>query len=273
MKKKSIMALVSAAAMLLVSLSAYALDEATVLMKGKDGIVVTVADVLADARRLPNETKKVMLARPDSVRNLALAIYTRRAIAAQATKDGAPNTLQDKAAVAQAVEKVLTEIMLVKVDGTAPEQEALEKLAKAEYLSNQAKYSQPETVRARHILITNNHKDARKFAADLLEQIKGGDLGYFAKGRMVSAFEQAVFALKKVGDLTDVVETEYGFHIAKLEDRKPAGVLPYDEVKGEIMNTLATGISKDRRRALIEPLQNSVEVVADAVQKFSDEAH
>jgi len=94
---------------------------------------------------------------------------------------------------------------------------------------------QSEQIRVSHILV-NSSEEAEKIleqlkaGADFAELAKnkstcpsaskGGDLGWFGKGDMVKAFEYAAFALENVGDLSDVIETEFGYHIIKLAGRR-----------------------------------------------------
>ena len=113
------------------------------------------------------------------------------------------------------------------------------------YNDNIAQYQTPEQIRASHILLKTAGKDeatVRKQAEDILEQVKagadfaalatkfsedegskvnGGDLDYFSRGRMVPEFETAAFALQP-GQISDLVKTQFGFHIIKVVDKKPA---------------------------------------------------
>jgi len=114
------------------------------------------------------------------------------------------------------------------------------------YLKNKQQFTEPEKIRARHILIqvksnANNleRESAMKLIADIKQQIDsgasfealakensqdssaagGGDLGYFERGQMVKPFEQAAFDLKP-GEVSGIVETRFGFHLIQLVERK-----------------------------------------------------
>ena len=63
--------------------------------------------------------------------------------------------------------------------------------------------------------------------------IKGGDLGYFSRGRMVKSFEEAAFALNP-GDVSGIVETRFGYHLIKVTDKREEGVIGFDEVKDRL---------------------------------------
>ena len=129
------------------------------------------------------------------------------------------------------------------------------------YKNNPKEFEKPETVKARHILIgfkgdmtEDQKKELRKKAEDVLKKAKGGDdfaqlaseysddpgsktkggeLGYFPKGNMVPEFENAAFNLKP-GEISNVIETPYGYHIIKVEDKKAAEMPAFDSIKEQV---------------------------------------
>lgn len=128
------------------------------------------------------------------------------------------------------------------------------------YDQNLDKFNRPESVRASHILLgvdakasADDKKKAREKAEKLRKDLaggadfaalakdnstcpssqQGGDLGFFGKGQMVPAFEQAAFALKP-GEVSDVVETQFGYHIIKLMEKKAAETVPFKDVRPRI---------------------------------------
>jgi peptidyl-prolyl cis-trans isomerase C len=142
------------------------------------------------------------------------------------------------------------------------------------YRDHRRDFHRPEEVRASHILIRvdagasdaerkaawakavdilaqlNQGADfaatARKYSEDRATAARGGDLGFFASGTMVEAFEKPVFSLLP-GRLTGVFETRYGFHIAKVTDRRLAGTRPLDDVRESIREHL-TAIERQKRQ-------------------------
>ncbi|NLZ48368.1 MAG: peptidylprolyl isomerase [Clostridiales bacterium] len=124
--------------------------------------------------------------------------------------------------------------------------------AEAFYKDNMSRFLQEESINARHILNGDLEKakeayDKVKEGMDFAEvakeysvcpsKAKGGELGYFTKGRMVPEFEKAAFGLE-VGEISEPVKTEFGYHIIQVIDRKPAYLKSFEEVKDEILNGL-----------------------------------
>ena len=133
------------------------------------------------------------------------------------------------------------------------------------YDENPSYFQEPEQVKASHIMIMVDSSadqakkdEAKKKIEQVLQKVKagadfaalakeasedtytkdnGGDLDYFSKGQMVQAFEDAAFSLKP-GEISNVVETEYGYHIIKVIDKKAAKTITLDESKEEIRSGL-----------------------------------
>ena len=162
------------------------------------------------------------------------------------------------------------------------------------YNANIQQYQTPEEIRASHILLKTDGKDeatVRKQADDLLRQakggsdfaalatkfsedegskVKGGDLDYFGRGRMVAEFETAAFAMQP-GQLSDVIKSQFGFHIIKLTDKKAASTRALADVRAQIQEQLSTQRADqqiaDRRQQLDTRIDDPSDL--DAVAKES----
>ena len=99
---------------------------------------------------------------------------------------------------------------------------------------------------------------AKEKSIDTSTAQKGGDLGTFGQGRMVPDFERAAFALKQ-GEVSDVVKTQYGYHVIMVTERKEGERKPFDQVKEQIRATL-------RNKALQEQVQTHF----DTLKKGAD---
>ena len=145
------------------------------------------------------------------------------------------------------------------------------------YNENIDQFSTPEQVRASHILLKTEGKDdaaVKKQAEDLLKQVKagadfatlakkysedeasaakGGDLDYFGKGQMVPEFDQVAFTLQP-GQVSDLVKTQYGYHIIKVTDKKPAVTRPLEEVRQQIEDQLKFQAAQEQAQKLADAI-------------------
>lgn len=97
----------------------------------------------------------------------------------------------------------------------------------------------------------------------------GGDLGYFTRGRMVPEFEAAAFALEPGNYTPDPVETQFGWHIIKLEDRRPVQPPAFEQVAGQVRSTLL----RERYFELLTGLRNEATIdIADPDLKSAYDA-
>ncbi|QSX06067.1 peptidylprolyl isomerase [Sedimentibacter sp. zth1] len=124
--------------------------------------------------------------------------------------------------------------------------------AKEYYEKNKSTFVNGEMVKASHILVKTVEEandilkeinegltfaDAAKKYSSCPSKEAGGSLGQFGKGQMVPEFESAVFAMK-VGEVSEPVKTQFGFHIIKLDEKEEQKELSFDEAKTEIENKL-----------------------------------
>ncbi|MFW5986010.1 MAG: peptidylprolyl isomerase [Halanaerobiales bacterium] len=124
-----------------------------------------------------------------------------------------------------------------------------EEEVKLYYEDNQDEYEHDEQVQASHILVETEEEAGEvldklnngESFGDLVENYstdtgtvdEGGDLGFLSKGQMVPEFEEVAFSLE-IGEVSEPVESQYGYHIIKVTDKKEAGVTPLEDVKDEI---------------------------------------
>jgi peptidyl-prolyl cis-trans isomerase D len=167
---------------------------------------------------------------------------------------------------------------------------------RAYYDEHLDRYRQPEKVRARHVLLRvapdASEEDVERVreravaarerilageefaqvAGELSEdpgsKIEGGDLGFFARGQMVPPFEEVAFALEP-GETSDIVKTDFGFHVIRVEERKDAEERSFDEAAHEIAMELLRAdhgvrLARQRTEALVEAIRSGRPLVEAA---------
>lgn len=154
------------------------------------------------------------------------------------------------------------------------------------YDKNPDKFKQDETVRASHILIPVDpkadeatKKAARAKADDLAKKAKGGadfaalarenssdgsaanggDLGPMRRGQTVANFDKALFSMEP-GQISDVVDTEFGFHVIKVTEKTPASTVPFEQVSPRIRDFLTEQQKQEKAQAFIESLKKKAKV-------------
>jgi peptidyl-prolyl cis-trans isomerase D len=156
----------------------------------------------------------------------------------------------------------------------------------ARYRENVATFSTPEQTRASHILFATANKDAaevRKTAEAVLARVKqgedfaalakqysddgskeqGGDLDFNARGIMVAPFDEAMWALQP-GETTDeLVQTEYGFHIIRVTDRRPAQTRTLDQVRTQLEDQIRSEKARAEATRLSTELAGQIKTPAD----------
>jgi peptidyl-prolyl cis-trans isomerase D len=195
-------------------------------------------------------------------------------------------------------ERMKVEYVVLNLDDVAAQIAVPEAEARAYYEQNQARYGDPERRRASHILLTagdgGTAKDkdgARKKAEELLVQLrknpndfdrlareqskdpgsasKGGDLGFFDRNMMVKPFSDAAFA-QKPGEIGGVVESDFGFHIIRVTEVKPAQAKPFEQVRAEIEREYRRQQAQKKYAEAAEQFTNLVYEQADSLQAVAE---
>jgi peptidyl-prolyl cis-trans isomerase D len=206
---------------------------------------------------------------------------------------------KDNAALFQAPEQA--DIQYVVLDLGAVEQGATVNEAdlKTYYEQNAARLSGQEERRASHILIAvpkgasaEEKAKAKAKAEEVLAQVKkdpasfaevakkesqdpgsapqGGDLDFFTRGAMTKPFEDAVFALKNKGDISGVVESEFGYHVIQLTDIKAPKQRSFEEMKPELEKELRQQQAQKKYAEAAETFSNTVYEQSDSLQPAAD---
>jgi peptidyl-prolyl cis-trans isomerase D len=202
------------------------------------------------------------------------------------------------AALFEMPEQAKAEYVMLTLDTISSQIAVSDADIKAYYEQNQKRYSTDEQRRASHILIavkkgasaaekvTAKAKaekllaEVRKNPADFAKIAKansqdpgsaerGGDLDYFGKGMMVKSFEDTAWKLKQ-GEISDVVESDFGYHIIMLTGVKAAEIKPLDEVKGEIAAEIKKQQAQKKFAEMAEVFSNTVYEQADSLKPVAD---
>ena len=195
-------------------------------------------------------------------------------------------------------EQVKAEYVVLNAANIASQVSVSDADIKSYYEQNAKRYTTEEQRRASHILITApkeapaKERSAAKAKADaLLAQLRknpgdfaklakensqdpgsaerGGDLDFFGKGMMVKPFEDAAYKLKK-GEISDVVESEFGYHIIQVTDIKPGGVRSLEQVKDEIASEIKKQLAAKKYTEMAETFSNTVYEQADSLKPVAD---
>jgi peptidyl-prolyl cis-trans isomerase C len=154
------------------------------------------------------------------------------------------------------------------------------------YAAHKEEFVEPEKVSARHILLKISPDDSDEKKLKAKEKLQGilkearngadfaelakkysegpsaprvGDLGYFTRGQMVKPFEDAAFSLEP-DQISDIVETQFGYHIILVEDKKSEGQIAFESIKEEIKKALEAKESDIALKGWLEPIREKADI-------------
>ena len=212
-----------------------------------DGENIYSSDVVMLFQTLPEQYRQAGLGQMAD--QIVERLIEQTLVSNAARKSGLTETAEVKRRIKVLSDGVLQQMYLDNKIGEQLTDDAL----KAAYREQIAGAKRPEEIRARHILV-KTEAEAKKIIAELGDKgdfaaaakkhstgpsgVKGGDLGFFSDGMMVTEFSKAAFALK-AGEFTKApVKTQFGWHIIKLEERRKAEAAPFNEVAPKLRQEL-----------------------------------
>jgi peptidyl-prolyl cis-trans isomerase C len=269
---------------------AIAADANGVIASYDDTVVLLADELAAEADAMTPAQRARFAGSPKSRENIAKELLVRRQVAALARQDG----LTDDPAVQHRLrlleERLLYEVYMQHAEAAVLDDAAIEKLAYDEYRAYKDKFVTPEAVHVSHILLRvgaqgRDRAQTEALAQELLERLragedfatlateysedpgsapKGGDLGFFERGRMAKPFEEAAFTLTEPGELSDIVETQFGLHILRFTARREPGQRSFDEVREQLIASNRMQARKRVRLDIIAPLRDPARLRIDA---------
>ena len=277
-----VLSFVAMAALLVVPMS-----QAEVLIEGPRA-TVTEEDVRQTMLTGSEEDRRIVMSKPESLRRVIDSTYLANAAAADARAHGFDKDPVVRARIDRTIVNMLAE---AQVDHLIEQEEAradFPKAAKERYLAEPEKYTTPERIAASHILIKTGRRTdaealalanellqklrageagfeelAREFSEDRGTRAKGGSLSLFGRGKMVPPFEEAAFALKEPGDLSDPVKTHFGYHLIRLDELVPPEQLPFEMVEARIIKELKAEMARTVREEYMIGLRDDPAIRVD----------
>lgn len=263
-----------------------------VLLRGAEQQQVAAKDFEADALALPSNVRYHALSDPFKVEIVGQGLLVRSTLAKQAREKGLDKGDLAQIRLRQVQETALMDLLLEDLFKTqGPSDADLLKYAENEYKHNAERFKLPADERkASHILIVGTDEEAKKAIDDLYQQLqKGADfgelafrfskdpgsapnygsLGYFPRGTMVPEFEAELDKLKKNGEYSKPFQSSFGWHIVRLDASRDAGMLPFEQVRDDLIAEGRVKAFKDLRDTLVQKIIAEAKPEKDAIEAFA----
>lgn len=259
------------------------------VLASKGGVSVSAADVkqyINDRIEVIGSRDKLLAQRniaKKSVENLLLIRYFAKKVREQ-------NASSDELWQQQLfVDRALMDYYLKQMLAAKKQDMNLEANAKEYYIANPDEFIMPRLIRAEHILLKSENENKAVLLEQIQKRLKAGekfgdlafefsddpsakqnkgDLGFFAKGKMVPEFEEAAFALTEVGQLSEPVETKFGTHLIRLVADNGAGKQSFDTVKDSIIEKLVGPQLTSYRQSLITEARSGISYDQEKIESI-----
>lgn len=254
---------------------------------------VRKSDYERELDRLPADIRPGFANSERRVNDLLRRMLMERTLAAQARAEKLDQQPEHAARLAAEIDRLYAQLKIADVEESAAREfdaklPGWEQRARELYTVDRAKYATPEQLTASHILFDTKTRPrdealklanearakvvggadfnqlARELSDDRTAKQNGGKLDWFSARDMDPAFAKAAFALKQPGDVSEPVLSSYGWHVIKLEARRPSVQKPFEEVRTTILSDLKQKYVSEQRDAFVAKLRTDPSIRADS---------
>ena len=247
-------------------------------------VKLTRADYETDLLRVPPESRREFAASPSRLTQMLNNLLMDKTLARQARDLGLDRDDEVARRLALEIDRFLAQAMVAKIQADAAaefDKRENDFVAKARetYLMNKDKFKTQEQVSASHILFDPGKHGGSDAALALAREARAklvagadfaqlarevsddhagngdGKLGFFGHGRMDPDFTAAAFALKNVGDVSEPVKSAFGWHLIRLDGRRPAADVPFERARKQIMTDLKARYVRDALTARLDAIR------------------
>ncbi|HPP06050.1 MAG TPA: peptidylprolyl isomerase [Syntrophorhabdaceae bacterium] len=254
-----------------------------------DGEKITINEFNKELDKIPINMK-MMVATQSGKKNYLEKIIMKKLLLREAKKEDIEKNPEFQERLKDIKEQLVIEFLLKKkinVDAQITEDDL-----KQYYEKNKEAFKRDREINTRHILVNTEDEArqikekiskgedfaelAKKYSIDPSAKANGGEIGFHPKGTLLPEYEAAAFKLNKVGQISDIVKTKFGYHIIKLEGIRPPSYMPYEEVKDYIKQKIAQEKQTQALEKYITNLKSTAKItinedlLKDETQKAPD---
>lgn len=247
-------------------------DDSKVLVTINDD-KITMSEFNKELDKIPMNMK-MMVASESGKKNFLDRLIIKKLLLKEAEKANVEQDKEFQNRLAEIKEQLIIESLLKKKVTAAANltDEGLQKY----YDANKEKFRKEREIDTRHILLKSEEEAkqvkeklgsgedfaelAKKYSIDPNAKVTGGEVGYHPKGTLLPEYEAAAFKLTKVGQISPITKTQFGYHIIRLEGIKPPQYVPFAEVKEFIKQQLVQEKQKEMLDKYIEELKKSAKI-------------
>lgn len=238
-----------------------------------DNDKITLEEFNKELDKIPMNMK-MLVATQSGKKNYLDRLIVKKLLLKEATKEKIESEKDFQAKLTDIREQLVIESLLKKklsVDSKLTDEDL-----KKYYDTNKDTFKKEKEINTRHILLKTEEEAkqvqgklvkgedfaelARQYSIDPNAKTTGGDIGFHPKGTLLPEYEAAAFKLSKVGQMSGIVKTQFGFHIIRLEGTRPPSYVPFEEVKDFIRQKIAQEKQKEILEKYLEDLKKAAKI-------------